>query len=138
MGTPHFNDHAALLFRAYRARQDAAWCTTTDKKTVGGGTCFPPYTILLVCSGQLYKNQRRRLKRRINFAVRIVTGLGNRASVSGVLRELGWRAVEDTIVERDLCTMYKLIHDVGAPELLRSRIVSRSDVSVRTAQYQVN
>ena len=58
-----------------------------------------------------------------------MTGLGNRDSVSGVLRELGWRAVEDIIVERD---MFKLIHGVGAPEPLRSRIVSRSDVSVRS------
>ena len=65
-------------------------------------------------------------------------GLGSRDSVSGVLRELGWQAVEDMIVERDLCTMYKLIHDVGAPELLRSRIVSRSDVSVRSTRSTDN
>ena len=30
----------------------------TKKKTVGGGTCFSPYTILFVCLGQLYENPK--------------------------------------------------------------------------------
>ena len=34
----------------------------------------------------------------------------------------------------DLCTMYRLIHDENAAELLRSRIVSRSNVSVRATR----
>ena len=39
--------------------------------------------------------------------------------------------IEDMITERDLCVMYNLNHVESAPELLRSRITHRSDVSVR-------
>ena len=35
------------------------------------------------------------------------------------------------VTERDLCTVYRLVHDESSAELLRSRIISRSDVSYR-------
>ena len=78
--------------------------------------------------------QRRRLQKCINFAARIVSGVGYREHISGTLRELGWSDIGGMLNERDLMTMYRLVNDVNAPELLRSRIVSRADVSIRATR----
>ena len=77
--------------------------------------------------------QRRKIGCRdaFNFGARIANGLGYRERVFSTLRELGWRRMQDMVTERDLCTMYRLTHDENGAELLRSRVVSRSDVSVR-------
>ena len=87
-------------------------------------------SIACVCVGKLHQDPKLRLQRCVNFGARIVTGLGHREHISGALRELGWRLIEDMIAERDLCVMYNLNHVESVPEL-RSRITRRSDVSVR-------
>ena len=78
--------------------------------------------------------QRRRLQKCLNFAARIVSGVGYRQHISGTLRELGWSDVGDMLIRRDIMTMYRITHDENAPELLRSRIVSRADVSSRATR----
>ena len=40
--------------------------------------------------------------------------------MTGVLRELGWRKIDEMIEEHDACTMYRLMHDEEAQEVLRS------------------
>ena len=95
---------------------------------------FPQMQYCMCVWGSCTKTQKRRLQKCINFAVRIVTGLGSRERVSGVLRDLGWRAIDVMIAERDLYAMYKFIHGIDAPELLCSRIVSRSDVAARSTR----
>ena len=57
--------------------------------------------------------QKRRLQIFLNFGARIATDLGYREHISGALCELGWRS-KDMVTERDLCTMYRLIHDESA------------------------
>ena len=84
--------------------------------------------------GSCTVTQKRRLQRCVNFGARLVSGLGYGDHISGALCELGWRPIQDMVAERDLCTMYRLIHDENAAELLRSRIVSRSNVSARATR----
>ena len=95
---------------------------------------FPHLQYCMCVWGSCTLTQKRRLQRCVNFGARVVTGLGYREHISGALCELGWRPIQGMVAERDLCTMYRLVHDENAAELLRSRIVSRSVVSVRTTR----
>ena len=92
---------------------------------------FPHLQYCMCAWGGCTVTQKRRLQKCMNFGARIVTGLGYREHVSGTLRELGWRNIDDMVTERDLHTMYRLTHDESGPELLRSRITSRADISTR-------
>ena len=78
--------------------------------------------------------QRRRLQKCMNFAARVVSGVGYREHISSTLRELGWPDIGDMLNKRDLMIMYRLVNDESAPELLRSRIISRADVSSRSTR----
>ena len=49
--------------------------------------------------------QKHRLQRCLNLTARTVACLENRDHVSDTLSELGWRAVGESVTERDLCTM---------------------------------
>ena len=71
------------------------------------------------------------MRKAINFGVRIVTGLGRREHVTPSLRDLGWLSIEEMIAERDIATMRRLITCPDAPEMLRRRVLARSDVSSR-------
>lgn len=95
---------------------------------------FPHLQYCMCVWGGCTQTQKRRLQKCVNFGVRVVTGLGYRERVSGTLSELGWRTIDDMITERDIHTMHKLVHAEDAPELLRSRIISRADVSARTTR----
>jgi len=75
--------------------------------------------------------QKYRVQKAINFGVRIVTGLGRREHVTPAIRELGWSKVDEMITERDIATIRHLMTASNASELLRERIVYRSDVSTR-------
>ena len=92
---------------------------------------FPHIQYCMCVWGSCTATQRRRLQKCINFAARVVSGLGYREHISGTLRELGWSDVGDMLQKRDMMTMYRLSYDENAPELLRSRIVSRANVSLR-------
>ena len=95
---------------------------------------FPHLQYCMCVWGSCSATQKRRLQKCINFAARVVSGLGYRQHVSGTLRELGWSDVGNMLRKRDMLTMYRLVHDENAPELLRSRIVSRADVSTRSTR----
>ena len=95
---------------------------------------FPHLQYCMCVWGSCTITQKRRLQKCLNFGARIVAGLRYRDHVSGTLSDLGWRGIGEMVSERDLCTMYKLVHDENAPELLRSRINRRSDVSSRATR----
>ena len=95
---------------------------------------FPHLQYCLCVWGSCTAAQKRRLQKCVNFGARIVTGLGCREHISGALNELEWQPIQAMITERDVCTMYRLVHDKNAAELLRSRIISRSDVSERATR----
>ena len=63
-------------------------------------------------------------KKCINFGARVVTGLGYRHHVTSVLRELGWRKIDEMIEEHDTCTVgykmkFSLLGVPGYPSALR-------------------
>ena len=94
---------------------------------------FPHLRYCMAVWGSCNETQRRRLQKCMNFGARVVTGLGYREHVTGTLRELGWRRIGEMIAEHDSCLMYRLMHD-RVPEVLRSHIMRRSDVSARTTR----
>ena len=95
---------------------------------------FPHISYCLCVWGSCTVTQRRRVQKCINFAARVVSGVGYREHISGTLRELGWSDVGGMLNERDLMMMYRLVKDENAPELLRSQIVSRAEVSSRATR----
>ena len=42
------------------------------------------------------------------------------------------------VTEHDRCVIYRLVHDTGASEVMRSRITRRSDVSARETRAAVD
>ena len=92
---------------------------------------FPHIRYCITVWGNCTATQKQRVQKAINFGVRIVTGLGRREHVTPSLRELGWPSVDDVIAERDIALTRHLITVPDAPELLRRRLVRRSDVSSR-------
>ena len=92
---------------------------------------FPHIRYCIAVWGSCTATQKQRVRKAINFGVRIVTGLGRRDHVTPSLRELGWPSIDDLITERDIATVCHLTSCPDAPELLRCRGVERSDVSSR-------
>ena len=92
---------------------------------------FPHIRYCLTVWGGCTTTQRPRVQKAINFGGRIVTGLSRRDHVTPSLRELGWPSICELITERDIATVRHLTTSADAPELLRCRVVRRSDVSLR-------
>ena len=92
---------------------------------------FPHIRYCITVWGNCTATQKQRVQKAINFGVRIVTGLGRREHVTPSLRELDWPSVDDVIAERYIAIIHHLITVPDAPELLRRRLVRRSDVSSR-------
>ena len=92
---------------------------------------FPHIRYCLTVWGGCTTTQRQRVQKAINFGGRIVTGLSRRDHVTPSLRELGWPSICELITERDIATVRHLTTSADAPELLRCRVVRRSDVSLR-------
>ena len=99
---------------------------------------FPHLRYCVSVWGSCTATQKRRLQKCINFGARIVTGLGYREHVTETLRELGWKRIEEMVPEHDRCVIYRLVHDTGASEVMRSRITRRSDVSARETRATVD
>jgi len=95
---------------------------------------FPHVRYCISVWGNCTATQKQRIQKAINFGARIVTGLGRRERVTPVLLELGWGRVDDVLLEHDISIMRRLLTSTNAPEILRNRIVSRSDVSVRSTR----
>ena len=99
---------------------------------------FPHLRYCVTVWGSCSACQRKRIQRAIHFGVRIVAGLGRRDHVTPSLRELGWCNVDELITERDIATIRHLIAAPNASELLRDRIIRRSDVSARVTRATVD
>ena len=99
---------------------------------------FPHLRYCISVWGSCTATQKRRLQKCINFGARIVTGLGYREHVTETLRELGWNRIEKMVTEHDVRVIYRLVHDAGASEVMRSRITRRSDVSARETRATVD
>ena len=79
--------------------------------------------------GSCTAEQKKRVQKVINFGARIVTGLGLREHVTPALRELGWGRVEEVLEEHDVAMVRRLLTATDAPELLRSKLTYRSELS---------
>ena len=99
---------------------------------------FPHIRYCLSVFGGCGVGERKRVQKVINFAARIVTGIGRRDHVTPALAELGWLKVDDLIAESDIAAMRRILCAPTPPELLRSRIEYRSDVSVRQSRATVS
>ena len=95
---------------------------------------FPHIRYCICVWGSCCKTQQKRIQKVINFGARIVSGLGRREHVTPVLRELGWECVSDMVRASDLAVVGQLLTSDGAPELLRNKLVLRSDKSVRSTR----
>ena len=102
------------------------------------GLVFPHIRYCITVWGSCTASQKLRVRKAINFGVRIVTGLGRRDHVTPSLRELGWPSVEEMIAERDIAAVRHLTTCPDAPELLRCQLVRRSDVSSRRTRASEN
>ena len=74
------------------------------------------------------------MQKAINFAARVVTGIGRREHVTPALEELGWLKVDDLIADCDIAAIRRILCSPHAPELLRSKILCRSEVSARQSR----
>ena len=102
--------------------------TTTKTTTL---LVFPHLRYCLTVWGSCTAIQKQRIQKVINFGVGIVVGLGRRDHVTPALRQPEWCKVDELIAERDIAAMRHLINAPWASELLRERVVLRSDVSCR-------
>ena len=84
--------------------------------------------------GSCIISQKKRIQKVINFGARIVSGLSRREHVSPVLSELGWKCVDSMIRANDLAVIRHLLASDNAPEILRNKLIRRSDVSVRSTR----
>ena len=117
-----------VLVGLARMRQKLPKCT---RRLLVEALVFPHVRYCATVWGSCTAAQKQRLQKAINFGVRIVAGLGRQDHVTPALRELGWCKVDEMIAELDIAAMRHLITAPCASELLRARVIRRSDVSVR-------
>ena len=120
-----------VLVGLARMRHKLPKCT---RRLLVEALVFPHLRYCMNVWGSCTANQKQRVQKVINFGVRIVTGLGRRDHVTPALRELGWCKVDELITERDIATVRHLINAPCASELLRERVVLRSEVSSRSTR----
>ena len=99
---------------------------------------FPHLTYCAPIWGGLCANQRQRLQKTLNRAARMVTKTPRRAHITPILRQLGWRSIEDTVQQRDAMLVHHILHSPLAPMDLRSQFVRRADVSQRRTRTKRN
>ena len=95
---------------------------------------FPHIRYCISVWGSCCISQQKRIQKVVNFGARIVSGLSRREHVTPVLRELGWECVGEMVRASDLAVVGQLLTSDSAPELLRSKLVLRSDKSVRSTR----
>ena len=95
---------------------------------------FPNVRYCISVWGSCTAEQRKRVQKAINFGARIVAGLGRREHVRPVLQELGWGRVDDLIEEHDLSMVRRLLTATNASEILRDKLVYRSQQSSRSTR----
>ena len=99
---------------------------------------FPHIRYCLSVWGGCVAGERKRVQRVINFAARIVTGIGRRDHVTPALEQLGWLRVDDMITESDVAVMRRLLYSPHVPGLLSGRVPRRSEVSARQSRGSVS
>ena len=75
--------------------------------------------------------QERRLQKVLNFAVRIVVGLGKYDHVSNAREQFKWGELESLIDVQDCSLIKRTLTNLSASKLLREKLLSRADVSSR-------
>lgn len=131
-----WEDHLSVIVRrcyhvlvgVARMRHKLPKCT---RRLLVETLVFPHLRYCATVWGSCTASQKQRVQKVINFSARIVAGLQRRDHVTPALLELGWHKVDDLIAERDVATMHHLITAPFAAELLRERIILRSEVSSR-------
>ena len=134
-----WKDHVSLIVRRCycllvalaRIRCKLPKCT---RRLLVEALVFPHLRYCICVWGSCTATERKRIQRAVNFGVRIVAGLGRRDHVSSSLRELGWPTFDQLLVKRDIAAIRLLTSAAGACEVLRERILRRSDVSVRSTR----
>ena len=134
VGTTHLGDRQALHCVLIGLARMQSRIPRETKRLLVEALVFPHLRYCMSVWGSCTAAQRHRLQKCINFGARVVTGLGYRHHVTGVLRELGWRKIDEMIEEHDTCTLYRLMYDEEAQEVMRSHITRRSDVSARATR----
>ena len=81
--------------------------------------------------GSCSVSQKRCIQKTINFGARVVSGLNRQEHIIPVLNKLGWKSVEDMIRASDIAIIRHLLTTDDPPEILRSKLVLRSDESSR-------
>ena len=92
---------------------------------------FPHVRYCISVWGSCSATQKKRVQKVINFGARVISGIGRREHITPVLLELGWGHVDDVLRENDIAIKHRLLTASNAPESLRSKLVLRSDESVR-------
>ena len=92
---------------------------------------FPHIRYCISVWGSCCVSQKKRIQKVINFGARVVSGLNRREHVTPVLNELGWESVDDMVRVSDLAVIRHLLTSNSVPEILRSKLVLRSDESSR-------
>ena len=94
---------------------------------------------LIYCAsiwGGLCKNQRQRLQKVLNRAARMATKTARRTHITPVLRQLGWRTIEETVKHRDCLLVHHALYSPNAPPSLRVLFRRRAEVSQRQTRAQ--
>ena len=92
---------------------------------------FPHIRYCISVWGGCSATQKKRIQKTINFGARIVCGLSRREHVTPALQELGWGRVDDLIRDSDLTIVRNLLSAPNSSEILRSKLILRSDESAR-------
>ena len=101
------------------------------KRMIIEALVFPHIRYCISVWGSCSVSQKKRIQKAINFGARVVSGLNRREHISPVLNELGWKSVDDVVRVSDLAVIRHLLTADDAPEILRSKLVLRSDESSR-------
>ena len=99
---------------------------------------FPHVRYCISVWGSCSAAQKKRVQKVVNFGARVVSGIGRREHVTPVLQELGWGRLDDVLRENDLAIVHRLLTASNAPEILRRKLVLRSDESLRRTRATEN
>ena len=95
---------------------------------------FPHLFYCLPAWAPSTKQERQRIEKVINFAIRTVTRKRKFDHVSVARKQLGWMTFETLIHYRDCALIHSLLHQSQAPERLVAIVSYRADVSERSTR----
>ena len=117
-----------ILVSLYKVRH---YFTPEALKIIIQAYVFPHIMYCLCVWGGTAKSQLLKVKKIINFAARIVTGLKKNEHITQALDSVGFPNIETLVAQRDAIKVFKALRDECAPRELRAMFTPRFAVCNR-------